>query len=79
MMFSNLKKGLLAMTMLASAMLVAQSTYAEEMVALLLTENGNPRWEQQDAAAFLRMMAEITPDVKVEVFNANNDTSVQQR
>ena len=39
----------------------------------------NPRWEQQDAAAFVERMATIAPDVKVEVFNANNDTSVQHR
>lgn len=78
-MFSNLKKGLLATTMLASATLGAQTATAEDMVALLLPENVNPRWEQQDAAAFLSTMAEIAPDVRVEVFNANNDTSVQQR
>ena len=78
-MFSNLKKGLLATSMLAGATLTAQTATAEDMVALLLPENVNPRWEQQDAAAFVRTMAEIAPDVKVEVFNANNDTSVQQR
>jgi len=78
-MFSNLKKGLLATTMLVSATLAAQTATAEDMVALLLPENVNPRWEQQDAAAFVRTMAKIAPDVKVEVFNANNDTSVQQR
>jgi len=49
------------------------------MVALLLPENVNPRWEQQDAAAFLATMAQIAPDITVEVFNANNDTSTQQR
>ena len=52
-MFSNLKKGLLATTMLASATFAAQTAIAEDMVALLLPENVNPRWEQQDAAAFV--------------------------
>ena len=78
-MFSQLKKGLLATTMMVSASVAAQTAMAEDMVALLLPENVNPRWEQQDAAAFVRTMAAIAPDVKVEVFNANNDTSVQQR
>jgi D-xylose transport system substrate-binding protein len=78
-MFSTMKKGLLATTMLVSAGVAAQSVAAEDMVALLLPENVNPRWESQDAAAFVRTMAQIAPDVKVEVFNANNDTSVQQR
>ena len=52
---------------------------AKDLVALLLPENVNPRWETQDAAAFVRTMGELAPDVKVEVFNANNDTSTQQR
>lgn len=78
-MFSNLKKGLVATTMLAGATCVAQTASAGDMVALLLPENVNPRWEQQDGAAFVSTMAEIAPGVKVEVFNANNDTSVQQR
>lgn len=58
---------------------VSGAALAADTVALLLPENVNPRWEQQDAAAFVKTMAEIAPDVKVEVFNANNDTSVQQR
>ena len=78
-MFSTIKKGLLATTMIVSAGVAAQSVAAADMVALLLPENVNQRWEQQDAAAFVRTMATIAPDVKVEVFNANNDTSVQQR
>lgn len=78
-MFSDLRKGLLATTMMVGASVAAQTALAEDMVALLLPENVNPRWEQQDAAAFLTAMEEIAPDVKVEVFNANNDTSVQQR
>ncbi|MEL6965705.1 MAG: substrate-binding domain-containing protein, partial [Pseudomonadota bacterium] len=52
---------------------------AEDMVALLLPENVNPRWESQDARFFQESMAEIAPGVKVEVFNANNDTATQQR
>mgnify|MGYP003747766863 FL=1 len=78
-MFSTMKKGLFATTMMVSAGVAAQSVAAEDMVALLLPENVNPRWESQDAAAFVRTMAQIAPNVKVEVFNANNDTSVQQR
>ena len=78
-MFSTIKKGLLATTMMVSAGVAAQSVAAADMVALLLPENVNPRWESQDAAAFVRTMAQIAPNVKVEVFNANNDTSVQQR
>lgn len=61
------------------AMMGTSSVIAADMVALLLPENVNPRWEQQDAKAFLEKMSELAPGVKVEVFNANNDTSVQQR
>ena len=75
-MFSKTRNGLIAVT--AAAMSMAGMASAE-MVALLLPENVNPRWEQQDAAAFVSTMAEIAPDIEVEVFNANNDTSVQQR
>ena len=57
----------------------AGSALAEDMVAFLLPENVNPRWESQDAKFFLESMAELAPDVKVEVFNANNDTATQQR
>ena len=78
-MFSKLTKGLLATSVATSALLGAGVASAEDMVALLLPENVNPRWEQQDAAAFVAKMASIAPEIKVEVFNANNDTSVQQR
>lgn len=78
-MFSTFKKGLLATTAASVFALSAGVASAADTVALLLPENVNPRWEQQDAAAFLATMAEIAPDVKVEVYNANNDTSVQQR
>jgi len=78
-MFSKLKKGLLAGSVAASALMIGGAASSEGMVALLLPENVNPRWEQQDAAAFLSTMSEIAPDVRVEVFNANNDTSMQQR
>ena len=45
-----------------------------------LPENVNPRWESQDARFFVdESMKAIAPDVKVEVFNANNDTATQQR
>lgn len=52
---------------------------AEDMVALLLPENVNPRWESQDARFFVESMAKVAPGVTVEVFNANNDTAAQQR
>jgi len=57
----------------------AAPAFAEDMVAFLLPENVNPRWESQDAKFFLESMAKFAPDVKVEVFNANNDTATQQR
>ena len=78
-MFFKLTKGLLAGVITASALTVAGTASAKEMVALLLPENVNPRWESQDAAAFVRTMEELAPEIKVEVFNANNDTSTQQR
>lgn len=78
-MFPSNKKGLLIAGTALATLCGAGIANADEMVALLLPENVNPRWEQQDAAAFVSTMKEIAPDVKVEVFNANNDTSVQQR
>ena len=63
----------------AAALLAATPAAAEDWVALLLPENVNPRWESQDARFFIESMAEIAPDVTVEVFNANNDTAAQQR
>ncbi|WP_299483735.1 sugar ABC transporter substrate-binding protein [uncultured Roseibium sp.] len=78
-MFPSNKKGLLVAGTALATLCGAGAASSAEMVALLLPENVNPRWEQQDAAAFVSTMKEIAPDVKVEVFNANNDTSVQQR
>ena len=78
-MQSKFNKGLLFGGVATIAMLGAGVASAQDMVALLLPENVNPRWEQQDATAFVSTMSEIAPDVTVEVFNANNDTSVQQR
>ncbi len=75
----SMKKSLLASAVAAVALMGVNAAIAADTVALLLPENVNPRWEQQDAAAFVERMATIAPDVKVEVFNANNDTSVQQR
>ena len=65
-MFSKIKKDLLGGVFAASAMAVA-GTASADMVALLLPENVNPRWETQDAAAFVRTMGELAPGVKVEV------------
>lgn len=79
-MISQIKKTLLAGIVVVGAIgASALNANAQDMVALLLPENVNPRWEQQDATAFISTMAEIAPDVRVEVFNAGNDTSVQQR
>lgn len=58
---------------------LANVAYAEDFVAMLLPENVNPRWESQDAAFFVEHMKKLAPDIKVEVFNANNDTATQQR
>ncbi len=52
---------------------------AEDLVAMLLPENVNARWESQDAFFYVQAMKELVPNVKVEVFNANNDTATQQR
>jgi len=75
-LFSGLVAGAATLALAAG---LAPSASAEDWVALLLPENVNPRWESQDARFFIESMAEIAPDVKVEVFNANNDTSAQQR
>ncbi len=72
-------------TLAASAATLALSTgfastaMAEDLVAMLLPENVNARWESQDAYFFVEAMKELAPDAKVEVFNANNDTATQQR
>ena len=75
-LFSGLAAGAATLALTAG---LAPSASAEDWVALLLPENVNPRWESQDARFFIESMAEMAPDVKVEVFNANNDTSAQQR
>ena len=78
-MYSNIVRGFAAGSVAAAGLTIAGAAIAEDVVALLLPENVNPRWEQQDATAFVATMAEVAPGVTVEVFNANNDTSVQQR
>ena len=82
-MFARLKKTLLTMgagaTLMTATALGSGQALAEDLVALLLPENVNPRWESQDARFFVEAMKEIAPDVNVEVFNANNDTATQQR
>lgn len=77
----NASKSLMAALAAAFGLAVsgASAARAADLVALLLPENVNPRWEQQDAAAFVAAMKRIAPGAEVEVFNANNDTSVQQR
>ncbi|MCR9137510.1 MAG: substrate-binding domain-containing protein [Alphaproteobacteria bacterium] len=66
-----------AVLMAGTAFSTSQASASD--VALLLPENVNPRWESQDAAAFVATMKEIAPDISVEVYNANNDTAAQQR
>lgn len=78
-MYNKLSKSLLGVAVASSVLLATGTAMAKDMVALLLPENVNPRWEQQDAAAFVRTMKELAPDIEVEVFNANNDTATQQR
>ena len=69
-----------AITCVALAMTsMAPIAVAEDMVAMLLPENVNPRWESQDAAFFVKHMKDMAPNIQVEVFNANNDTAAQQR
>jgi len=78
-MTSRLKRGLLTGGVVSLALSGAGAAWAQDMVALLLPENVNPRWESQDARFFIESMGELAPDVTVEVFNANNDTAAQQR
>jgi D-xylose transport system substrate-binding protein len=69
-----------AITCIALAMMsMAPIAAAEDIVAMLLPENVNPRWESQDAAFFVKHMKDMAPNIQVEVFNANNDTAAQQR
>lgn len=73
-------KSIATAALLGSAVVLSPSiALAEDMVALLLPENVNPRWESQDARFFIESMAKHAPDVKVEVLNANNDSAAQQR
>jgi len=71
--------GLATLALAASSIGSAVAQDDQKYVAMLLPENVNPRWESQDAAFFVQHMAEYAPDVKVEVFNANNDTATQQQ
>ena len=71
-------KKFITVTAIAVFSMVSNSM-AEDFVAMLLPENVNPRWESQDAAFFVKHMKKLAPNIKVEVFNANNDTSAQQR
>lgn len=78
-MLTKIGKRLMVAGSVSLMTLNVAAVQAADMVALLLPENVNPRWEQQDATAFVATMKEVAPDVKVEVFNANNDTATQQR
>ena len=78
-MFLNSMKTRIAGLAVAMALVGAAGAASAQMVALLLPENVNPRWEQQDAAAFEKAMKSMAPGIQVEVFNANNDTATQQR
>ncbi|KEO58341.1 sugar ABC transporter substrate-binding protein [Thioclava indica] len=78
-MNTKVKLTCFAASLAMSAIVSPIAASAKDMVAMLLPENVNPRWEQQDAAGFKEKMHEIAPNVRVEIFNANNDTSVQQR
>ena len=78
-MLSKKMKNILLAPLAAASVALPNMALSKDMVALLLPENVNPRWEQQDAAAFVRTMGEIASNIEVEVFNANNDTSTQQR
>ncbi len=68
-----------AITCVALAMMsMAPIAAAEDMVAMLLPENVNPRWEP-GRCFFCKHMKDMAPNIQVEVFNANNDTAAQQR
>lgn len=47
-------------------------------IALLLPENVNPRWEQQDAPAMKDELEKLNPDATLLVMNADNDAATQQ-
>mgnify|MGYP003314591975 CR=1 FL=1 len=74
-----IKKTIMTGSVAIATTAMAGTVSAGAMVALLLPENVNPRWETQDAAAFVRTMGELAPDVKVEVFNANNELQYRGR
>ena len=75
----TLKCTIVSVALLIGTTFFVTSASAQDFVAVLLPENVNPRWESQDAHFFVEAMKRIAPDVKVEVFNANNDTSEQQQ
>ena len=79
MLNKNIIKSIFLGVVLTVGATFSQVSLAQGFVAMLLPENVNPRWENQDARAFVDEMKRIAPDVNVEVFNANNDPSVQQR
>lgn len=75
-----LKKLFTVATCIAMATSGMSATAADgDIVALLLPDNDQPRWESQDAFAFVERMKKIAPGVKVEVLNAKGDSATQQR
>jgi D-xylose transport system substrate-binding protein len=49
------------------------------LVAFLVpSSTGQPRWEKQDAPAFVNSMKKYAPNARVQVFNANDDVAKQQ-
>ena len=78
-LINKLKKFLTVVIVASVGFFSTGIAFAGDMVALLLPENVNPRWESQDAAFFVKHMQEMAPDIEVQVVNANNDTAAQQR
>ena len=78
-LINKLKKFLTVVIVASVGFFSTGIAYAGDMVALLLPENVNPRWESQDAAFFVKHMQEMAPGIEVQLVNANNDTAAQQR
>lgn len=55
----------------------ANSASQSGLVYFLVPDTIVPRWTQQDAPAFQAKLAELNPDLQVEILNANNDAVTQ--